>query len=897
MINRKAFITVFSIILLLFPVSVFAVEEPVDTNEPVQNENLSKGKDKDKDKENNEEHHGNHSGDNNENNEENPENPQGDNNEEPNNEVVEEHAQDGLPLIVIRVDEDENRIQAANDAQDGHTYGNIDAMNGDPKHEVRALGTIEFLLPDGYVSEYNSSSVPEGQAELSYIRGRGNVTWTLDKKAYKFKLNTKQDLLGMGSNKEWGLLANHLDITLSNNAIVMGIAQEFGMEFTMKMVPVEVVMIGSKSGRQSLGSYYLTELVDIGSSRVNIKELDEDDTSATANITGGYIVSLYYEPQNNNEPESNVFQLDSGLKFINKNPEFETNNLTPGQSEQRNYIRNYMQQIDDLIVKSEIIDEAKHNQINNLMDLQSTADYFLIQEFFVNFDAYKTDSNYLYKKRDGKLYWGPLWDFDLMYYMSTSDTSLEGFDHYIPNAWIDALREKDPLFVELLKERWAVLEPILDSATQSGGLMDQYKERQRAGWNTNNEIWHVGDDYGYSSIDEPYEDLRHKMDYRRNWINNNIDKIGEGKYKVSLEVDGEVVDTITLRANSILDTIELKPEKEGLLFKEWVVKGTDESAYLMNVTSDVTLVPTYVDPSDLEEIAFYFTYDEVWVSLEDGEYQSNELKVFSDEYYDIVKANLKWSSSNKNVATVKNGIVTLRSKGKAKITATFYDGTKKSYTINVFGHGQEFIDEPEDVVPEETSYTVEVGKTIQIHFHTLPDTLPVNPDTYIDVDREVGNEEVIEVDYSGNLVVKGLKEGETTITVKWYRGLSETYTEEKVITIKVVSKKDHNKEKEEHQHSKSEKESNKTSKTSTHSSEKKSSSEKEETKEKTHTSETRSGSRTRSHSSDSEEPEDDDDQGEEIVEDKNYLTIIVLIAGIVIVIAGILFAANKKEYD
>ena len=36
------------------------------------------------------------------------------------------------------------------------------------------------------------------------------------------------------------------------------------MEFTPKMLPIEVVMIGSQSGTEYLVSYYLAELVDIG---------------------------------------------------------------------------------------------------------------------------------------------------------------------------------------------------------------------------------------------------------------------------------------------------------------------------------------------------------------------------------------------------------------------------------------------------------------------------------------------------------------------------------------------------------------------------------------------------------------------------------------------------------
>ena len=199
--------------------------------------------------------------------------------------ALEESPQNGLPLVIIRVDESEETIANFNTNDPKHVYGNIDAINGSSDHSVRGVGTVEIILPDNYTSEYGSLTIPEGEKELEYFRGRGNSTWLAPKKPYKFKYKNKQEILGMGSNKEWALIANYLDKTLSNNALAMWVSREFGMEYTVQMVPVEVVMIGSVSGRQYLGSYYLTELVDIGSGRVEIPELKKNDVD---DITGGY---------------------------------------------------------------------------------------------------------------------------------------------------------------------------------------------------------------------------------------------------------------------------------------------------------------------------------------------------------------------------------------------------------------------------------------------------------------------------------------------------------------------------------------------------------------------------------------------------------------------------------
>src|SRR5690606_34816351 len=46
------------------------------------------------------------------------------------------------------------------------------------------------------------------------------------------------------------------------------------------------------------------------------------------------------------------------------------------------------------------------------LDVDSTINYYLINELFKNVDG-AVASAYLTKKRNGKLFFGPIWDFDL----------------------------------------------------------------------------------------------------------------------------------------------------------------------------------------------------------------------------------------------------------------------------------------------------------------------------------------------------------------------------------------------------------------------------------------------------------------------------------------------------
>ena len=90
----------------------------------------------------------------------------------------------------------------------------------------------------------------------------------------------------------------------------------------------------------------------------------------------------------------------------------------------------------------------------------------------------------------GKLYWGPLWDFDGAYFFG-SETEL-GARTGVNNTediWFDQLRDKDPLFVELLRERWQDPENGMNvklmEITREGGLLDRYRDEIRASWEAN----------------------------------------------------------------------------------------------------------------------------------------------------------------------------------------------------------------------------------------------------------------------------------------------------------------------------------------------------------------------------------------------------------------------------
>ena len=472
--------------------------------------------------------------------------------------LVPEAPINGIPTVTIFVDETSDDIDEANNNDPDHSYGTFGELLDSWKHSVCCIGSVSITVPDGYASEYGSSDAPEGVLPLEFMRGRGNSTWgDAYKKAFKLKFQDKQGFLGMAEAKEWALMASAFDETLLDNRLASWMGHQMGLPYTPKMVPVDLVVVyvdeGVETGRERLGSYCLSELVEVGANRLDIGKLKADVTSEDPddeeNITGGYLLSLFHPAQDDDEPQNNRFVLDPKRILYGRGPEFEGddyNDLGEGRAKQHDYIYDYLQQVDTLVMGDDgqgttAIDKERHDAIAELMDLDSAADYWWTQVFSRNKDGFLTASTYLYKPRGDKLYWGPLWDFDQAF-----EREVSGFT-YNRALWLDTLRERDPRFAKLLRDRWLDPENGFNVRTAElvadGGPLDVFANEIRDSWVEDNEIYPVKTspfrDLYKASFDETMVWLRDWIKDRRDWINEHIDEVGVMPEQVAFVNDGE----------------------------------------------------------------------------------------------------------------------------------------------------------------------------------------------------------------------------------------------------------------------------------------------------------------------------------------------------------------------
>ena len=143
-----------------------------------------------------------------------------------------------------------------------------DTSYSDVKNEYVTVN-LELTSP-----EHTSGELYNGTA---YIHVRGNSTASLSKKPFRLKLETKSDLLGMGSSKHWVLLANAIDLTNIRNLSMQTLAGRLGLD-SMSSKLAELYYNGTYKG-----VYELCEHVRIGKTRVDIydwPELAEDVADA-----------------------------------------------------------------------------------------------------------------------------------------------------------------------------------------------------------------------------------------------------------------------------------------------------------------------------------------------------------------------------------------------------------------------------------------------------------------------------------------------------------------------------------------------------------------------------------------------------------------------------------------
>ena len=355
---------------------------------------------------------------------------------------------------------------------------------------------------DGYVSASISITDTDGSTleDAVQFKVRGNTTAATGvlKKPYTFKFSKKKNVLGLGSGKKWALLANAFDPTLLRNRLAFDIAYELGLEYTSNQRFAELWVDDSYRG-----CYAVYEPVEEGKDRVNI-DIESN---------GGKQDFLIEYEKSREEEDETYFTVD-GNRFIAQEPE-------DPDEEQLAYITDCMTEVvDALKTRDRAIIEQK-------IDLESFVKFYLMNDFIKNFD-FDMSSVYFYYK-NGKLYAGPAWDYDL-------STGNEKTNDQVANtrgnlaSRTDGIFATKNLYAYLSKCAWFFDEVIamydehmeyFDNIAADGGLLDtllaQNSDLFARNFDTANGGWRVSK-WWMSHVKQPLPTYEENYEFLKNWV-------------------------------------------------------------------------------------------------------------------------------------------------------------------------------------------------------------------------------------------------------------------------------------------------------------------------------------------------------------------------------------------
>ena len=403
------------------------------------------------------------------------------------------------------------------------TYTVVIAQQRLPQVSIETYSGRPITSKDTYVlarMDYTDENDNTVSYDSLWIRGRGNSTWGLAKKPYKLKFNKKQKLLGKGyaNAKKWTLMANHGDKTLIRNALTSLMGQRAGLKFNPAAKFIDLTFNGDY-----VGNYQISDHVEVRAHRVNITEQDLPLTE-TSDITGGYLLeadgfsdfhttSYWSGELQKTLPPDGFYTSKASVPVRIHYPDSEDLD-----KQQTNYIRDYVKQFETKLYSSSFNDsEAGYRP---LVDSTSLVNWYLCTEMSGNVDGFF--STYFYKDQsDPKLYWGPLWDYDIAYNndnrtdrLGTSDTSrqlMKDAGYGQVRLWIGRMW-RDPWFARLVNRRYRELiddgmEQYLNQQIDSlTALLESSVERNYERWGINRRV--LRERVLYNTYDEYIDDLR-----------------------------------------------------------------------------------------------------------------------------------------------------------------------------------------------------------------------------------------------------------------------------------------------------------------------------------------------------------------------------------------------------
>ena len=340
------------------------------------------------------------------------------------------------------------------------------------------------------------------------------------------------DLGGFPEEEDWILYGPYTDKSLIRNKLTFDLSNSIGFKAS------NTKFYNLFINEQSKGLYVLMEKIKRDKNRVDLPAIEENS------IEGGYIIKIdkatgdsscescynrSFSFRSNYDGNGSLSE-NSPVYFIYHYPK--PDEIT---EDQKSYIQSVIDTFETVLVSDDNFDD-----INEIIDIDSFVDFFIINELTKNIDGYRL-STYLNKDYNGKLKMGPIWDFNLAFgnadYCDAANTQawLYNFNRVCPGDlwqvpfWWRKLMES-VYFKERLKEKWQLYRSTELSDGSIDSLINSYVEYLDTNTmiSQNFYVWPILGQYVWpnyfigSSHNQEIDFLKGWISQRLNWMDGQI---------------------------------------------------------------------------------------------------------------------------------------------------------------------------------------------------------------------------------------------------------------------------------------------------------------------------------------------------------------------------------------
>ena len=234
------------------------------------------------------------------------------------------------------------------------------------------------------------------------VRIRGTSSRWFKKKGYKIKFSESVSIGGLPKSKKYNLLASYLDPTLLRDYLAMQMSHDMNTisgRYAPTIRPIKVYLDETYQGL-----YYLIDDIDVSNSKIKFVESEDPNKTpfllemdTLAHKEGVEGVNYFVLGT------TDVFDYDgdgyTDLEYLLDTPE-------EVSETQFQFIENYIKSCRNALVNKDL------DAFSSMVDIDAFIDFFMLAEYFRNTDL-AGRSTYLYLPDvNGKLIFGPSWDFD-----------------------------------------------------------------------------------------------------------------------------------------------------------------------------------------------------------------------------------------------------------------------------------------------------------------------------------------------------------------------------------------------------------------------------------------------------------------------------------------------------